>query len=216
MNKTSTHKGTEQSTEQNKNKKKNGDTLAQATKIAAVVLAALVVAVVLGIGIKNAFVSASTPWKVQSSADWNHPAAGAGGAPGSEGSAGVQDVTLTLDSNYDYLLMPSTLKKGVPVRMTVDMDKVVGCAASIVIPDFGVRKLVSRADNVITFTPDKTGAFVIHCSMNMYRGTFQVTDDGTPSASLQEAQAKAAAAPSSGGSCGAGGGGCGCGMKRRT
>jgi plastocyanin domain-containing protein len=100
------------------------------------------------------------------------------------------------------------LKKGVKVHMIVDMSTVVGCSRDIVISSFGVRKAVSPGDNIIEFTPDKTGTINIACSMNMYRGTFQVTDDGNPQVGVQAASAPVA--PSAG-SCGASGGGCGCG-----
>jgi len=53
------------------------------------------------------------------------------------------------------------------------MSTVVGCSRDIVISSFGVRKAVSPGDNIIEFTPDKTGTINIACSMNMYRGTFQ-------------------------------------------
>lgn len=76
----------------------------------------------------------------------------------------------------DYILEPSVLKKGVPVRMTVDLASVDGCARDIVISEFGVRKYVKPGDNVIEFIPTKTGIINIACSMNMYRGTFTVSD----------------------------------------
>lgn len=85
----------------------------------------------------------------------------------------MQDVLLRFE-NYEYVLSPSTLKAGVPVRMEVDLDSVYGCMKSVVIPVFNVRKTVSAGDNIITFTPDKKGTFNIACSMNMGRGTFTV------------------------------------------
>jgi plastocyanin domain-containing protein len=122
-------------------------------------------------------------------------------------SSEVQDVQLKVVGG-NYILSPSILKKGVKVHMVVDMSTVVGCSRDIVISSFGVRKAVSPGDNIIEFTPDKTGTINIACSMNMYRGTFQVTDDGNPQVGVQAASAPVA--PSAG-SCGASGGGCGCG-----
>jgi plastocyanin domain-containing protein len=124
---------------------------------------------------------------------------------------GVQNVRLSLDNNGDYLLQPSVLKKGVPVKMEVDLSSVTGCARSIVIPSFNVRKGVSTGNNIIEFTPDKTGEFTIHCSMNMYRGTFTVVDENGQKSDFVETQASPSAA-GSGGTCGiSAGGGCGCG-----
>ncbi len=93
-------------------------------------------------------------------------------------SGDYQEVTLKF-INYEYVLEPSVLKKGVPVRMTVDLSTVSGCMRDIVISSFNVRKYVSQGDNVIEFMPDKSGEFIIACSMNMGRGSFSVSDDLT-------------------------------------
>jgi plastocyanin domain-containing protein len=87
--------------------------------------------------------------------------------------ADYQEVKVSFE-NYGYLLEPSTLKAGVPVRMTADLGSLYGCMRDIRIPQFGVSKYVSNGDNTIEFVPDKTGTFNIMCSMNMGRGTFNV------------------------------------------
>ena len=87
----------------------------------------------------------------------------------------IQNVKLYMN-NYKYQVEPLLLKKGIPVRMTVDVDSLIGCAKSVVIKDFGVRKYVSKTNNIIEFTPNKTGTINIACSMNMYRGTFIVVE----------------------------------------
>jgi len=84
-----------------------------------------------------------------------------------------QDVKLSV-SGGTYILTPSVLKKDIPVRMEADLSTVRGCARDVVISAFGVRKYVKTGDNIITFTPTKTGTINIACSMNMYRGTFTV------------------------------------------
>ncbi|MDO8556414.1 MAG: cupredoxin domain-containing protein [Nanoarchaeota archaeon] len=88
-------------------------------------------------------------------------------------SGQVQDVILKV-SNFGYVTEPAVLQKDVPVRMTVDLSSVQGCARSVTIPEFGVRKLVKQGDNVIVFTPTKSGRFSIACSMNMYKGVLVV------------------------------------------
>ena len=133
---------------------------------------------------------------------------------------GFQDVTLTA-KGLDYTLTPSAFKRGVPVRITVDLNTVTGCGRDIVISAFNVRKYVKPGDNVITFTPDKDGTFGIACSMNMYRGQFTVSDDGkallaanTPNVPVQAAQRTSLSGGSGGCSMSGGGsgssGGCGC------
>jgi len=90
----------------------------------------------------------------------------------------AQEVTLKggrlEGGSYGYVVEPNTLKKDVPVRMEVDLTTVSGCMRSVTIPAFGIQKRVSDSDNVIEFTPDKTGTFTIACSMNMIRGEFTV------------------------------------------
>lgn len=87
-----------------------------------------------------------------------------------------QEAVLSM-RNWEYVVTPSTLKKGVPVRMTVDLNTVVGCARDVTIKDFGVRKYVKPGDNIIKFTPTKTGNIDISCSMNMFFGKFEVVND---------------------------------------
>jgi uncharacterized protein len=140
-------------------------------------------------------------------------------------NAEVQTAVLQY-KNYEYKLTPNTLKKGIPVKITVDTNTVVGCMRDIVIADFNVRKSVTPTDNIIEFTPDKDGTFWIVCSMNMGRGTFSVSSDGTaPTDSLATPTTNVAATSGStppagtcgmtanSGASGSTGGGCGCGMK---
>jgi len=115
-----------------------------------------------------------------------------------------QIVKLSVE-NGKYVMNPSELKVGVPVRLEADMSKMPGCSRSIVIASFNVRKTFTSTSNIIEFTPNKAGTFNIACSMNMYKGTFTVLgNDGSKSNYVEQA-------PTGGGSCGASGGGCGCG-----
>lgn len=120
----------------------------------------------------------------------------------------VQDVKLSL-VNYAYSAEPKILKKGIPVRMTVDLNTVVGCARSVTIPELGVRKNVGPGDNVIEFTPGRAGTFTIACSMNMYFGKISVTDDGQATSETVAAQQQATSTPKKSG-------GCGCGMMKNS
>jgi hypothetical protein len=113
----------------------------------------------------------------------------------------VQEATLSFDSK-GYVVTPNTLQKGVPVKMTVNLDTVTGCMRDIVIKDFGVRKYVTAKDNIIEFTPNKEGTFLIACSMNMGRGYFSVTDDGSATAdSSANLQAQTDSIPAGGLTC---------------
>jgi plastocyanin domain-containing protein len=91
-------------------------------------------------------------------------------------SAKVQNVKLTFDKGY--VLTPSTLTKGVPVKMEVDLDTVKGCMRTVVISAFDVKKTVKTGDTTIEFTPTKTGTIEIVCGMNMGKGSFTVAEPG--------------------------------------
>jgi len=122
---------------------------------------------------------------------------------------GIQEITLTVQGGT-YYPSPIRVKKGVPVKITADLSSVRGCASSISMPEFGIRKNVRTGDNTIEFTPDKSGTFSFSCSMGMYRGTIVVEEsDGTVAA--YAGAPKPLAAAGAGGSCGGNGGGCGCG-----
>ena len=120
------------------------------------------------------------------------------------GNGEVQKVKLYVQ-NGRYILEPGVLKKDVLVRLEADISRMPGCSKSIVIPEFGVSKIFSVNGNIVEFMPKKAGKFNIACSMNMYKGSFEVLEpDGSKSEYVQQQ-----ASPSAG-SCG-GSGGCGCG-----
>ena len=124
-------------------------------------------------------------------------------AAGNVGSDNVQVVKIYVDG-AQYVLEPSSVKKGIPVRLEADMSKMPGCSRGIISPELGIKKTFSSKENTFEFTPNKSGTFYIACSMNMYKGTLTVLEsDGSKSDYVQTPS-------SSGGACGTGGG-CGCG-----
>lgn len=88
----------------------------------------------------------------------------------------VQTVKLTIDDTGAYLVTPSNIVNGVPVKMEVDLQSVKGCARTVVISAFNVRKSVKQDDSTVEFTPTKTGEIDIVCGMNMVKGKFTVAD----------------------------------------
>ena len=100
-------------------------------------------------------------------------------SPIDAGSIGMQAaagnaVTLGF-RNFNYYPEIIPLQYNVPARITVDTAAVQGCYRSIVIPDFGIRKYITEADNVISFTPDKRGTFRFSCAMGMGAGKIVVS-----------------------------------------
>jgi copper chaperone CopZ/plastocyanin len=119
----------------------------------------------------------------------------------------VQTVKLSVQGS-NYYPNPIRVKKGIPVQLVADINNMSGCSRNIVIPEFGVRKVVSTTDNVIEFTPDKSGTFNFSCSMGMYLGQIVVEEyDGSVSAFTGSAPVTSSS------SCGSGSCGCGCGSR---
>lgn len=88
---------------------------------------------------------------------------------------GYQEVNLQVTSSR-YSPNVIVAKKGIPLKINVQMAKNAGCAQEILFPDFKIGKLITAGgSDVIEFTPDKTGEFVFRCSMDMVRGILEVT-----------------------------------------
>jgi len=68
------------------------------------------------------------------------------------------------------------LKKGVAVRWEIDGVDISGCTNTIVAPTLGINQSLILGQNVIRFTPSRTGSIPFSCSMGMVRGSFQVVD----------------------------------------
>jgi uncharacterized protein len=87
---------------------------------------------------------------------------------------GVQEVTID-GSNRGYSASATTLKKGIPVRLTLKTDNTQGCSRAFTIPDYNIYKVLQETgQETIEFTPQTTGRLVYSCSMGMYTGTFTV------------------------------------------
>ena len=94
---------------------------------------------------------------------------------GKDQATKVQVVKLSFDDK-GYVVTPSTLTKGVPVKMEVDLDTVKGCMRTVVIDAFNVKQTVKAGATTIEFTPTKSGPIQIVCGMNMGKGQFTVAE----------------------------------------
>jgi plastocyanin domain-containing protein len=102
-------------------------------------------------------------------------AAGVSAAQASKPAQKAQVVKLTFDDK-GYVVTPSTVTKGVPVKMDVDLGTVKGCMRTVVINAFDVKKTVKEGETTIEFTPTKSGKIEIICGMNMGKGSFTVVE----------------------------------------
>jgi len=87
----------------------------------------------------------------------------------SEGS--IQVINMTVDySGYT----PNTfkIKKNVPVRWVITVDQMSGCTNKIIVPKYNINKPLSLGQNIVEFTPTKSGNIGFSCWMGMVRGKF--------------------------------------------
>lgn len=66
------------------------------------------------------------------------------------------------------------IKQGVPVRWVINGVNVSGCTSTIIVPSFNISKNLKYGENVVQFTPQKSGEIAFSCGMGMVRGKFIV------------------------------------------
>ncbi|MGZ8216165.1 urease accessory protein UreH domain-containing protein [Methylomagnum sp.] len=69
------------------------------------------------------------------------------------------------------------LRKGVPVRWSIQGEELSYCNHRIVIPSLGLEFDVQKGENLIEFTPNQTGVIPWSCWMGMNRGAFLVHEE---------------------------------------
>jgi plastocyanin domain-containing protein len=97
------------------------------------------------------------------------------GPQAEKAAAKVQVVKLSFDDK-GYVVTPSTVTRGVPVRMEVDLATVKGCMRTVVIEAFKVKQTVKEGATTVEFTPTRSGKIDVVCGMNMGKGWFTVVD----------------------------------------
>ena len=87
---------------------------------------------------------------------------------------GVQNASITVTNNGYYPKVIS-LKKGVPVHLTLKTIDVQSCSRSFTIPTLNIQTLLPiTGETSIDFTPKDSGPLAFSCSMGMYTGLFNV------------------------------------------
>lgn len=96
---------------------------------------------------------------------------------------GVQVIHSTLSpGRYPNI----TVQAGIPVKWVIDAPAgtVNGCNYKMLLREYGIEHEFNEGENVIEFTPQKSGAVQYTCWMGMIRGNIFVTEgDGTETAS---------------------------------
>src|SRR5258708_648002 len=87
---------------------------------------------------------------------------------------GKQEITINLNNNA-HTTNDSTLKAGIPVKITFVSNNVQSCARSFLIPSMGISKILPQNGvTTIEFTPTAKGILRYTCGMGMYTGQFDV------------------------------------------
>lgn len=90
---------------------------------------------------------------------------------------GVQLINSTLSSGRYPAI---TVQAGTPVKWTIDAPKgsINGCNNRIFIPEYNIEYQFKSGENIIEFTPEKSGRFLYSCWMGMIRGSITVVEAG--------------------------------------
>ncbi len=88
---------------------------------------------------------------------------------------GVQNITTKITSrSYPSI----TAVKGVPAKWTIQagQEDLNGCNNAISIPAYGIELELKPGDNIVKFTPEKSGTVPYSCWMGMIRSKINVVD----------------------------------------
>ncbi len=85
----------------------------------------------------------------------------------------VQIVKMAV-TNAGYQPNVMYVKKGILVRWIIDGSGISGCTNAIQIPSLGIKKNLTKGENIIEFTPTEAGEIPFSCWMQMVWGKFIV------------------------------------------
>lgn len=100
---------------------------------------------------------------------------------------GVQVINSTLDSGrYPNI----TVQAGIPVKWVIDAPSgsINGCNYKMLLKEYGIEHEFTEGENIIEFTPVKSGTVQYTCWMGMIRGNIFVTDENETEASSSSDQ----------------------------
>ncbi|BBL73867.1 sulfite exporter TauE/SafE family protein [Methylomagnum ishizawai] len=92
---------------------------------------------------------------------------------------GYQAIRMEVDAQ-GYHPNRFVLKQGVPVRWTVVGQHITECNRRIMVPTLGLEFEVRPGDNLIEFTPERSGVIAWSCWMGMIHGSFVVVPADAP------------------------------------
>jgi plastocyanin domain-containing protein len=102
------------------------------------------------------------------------PATQKKGTPATPTMDGDTQVIRMSVENLQYTPSEFTVQAGKPVRWVIDGTGARGCDQYFVAQEFGISRRLAKGENVLEFTPTRTGDFAFSCSMNMVSGVMHV------------------------------------------
>ena len=145
--------------------------------------AVLIAAMGLGMLSNGWNLTGASPFDAGGLAVASAPANTGGFTPKIEG--GVQIVNSTLMPNrYPAIVV----QEGIPVRWTIAAPpgSINGCNNRLVVREYGIEHTFRPGDNVIEFTPGRSGRFRYSCWMGMISSTITVVAEGMDAADIPE------------------------------
>ena len=89
---------------------------------------------------------------------------------------GVQTASIAV-SQSRYTPNVTTVKKGVPLRLTFTADESAGCAREVVFPTLNISRILPVGQTVtLDILPEQAGDLPFQCSIDMSRGKLVVTE----------------------------------------
>jgi sulfite exporter TauE/SafE/copper chaperone CopZ/plastocyanin domain-containing protein len=98
---------------------------------------------------------------------------------------GVQIVNSTLSGGRYPAI---TVQQGIPVKWTINAPQgsINGCNNRMIIREYGIEYRFKQGENIIEFTPERTGRFSYSCWMGMIRSSISVVAEGESIADAKE------------------------------
>ncbi|GHV84588.1 heavy metal-associated domain-containing protein [Spirochaetia bacterium] len=119
-----------------------------------------------------------------------NPLAAKTGGAGNEAFApvienGVQIVNSTLSGGRYPAI---TVQQGIPVKWTINAPQgsINGCNNRMIIREYGIEHRFTPGENLVEFTPTKSGKFSYSCWMGMIRSSITVVEEGQSIADIGE------------------------------
>lgn len=89
---------------------------------------------------------------------------------------GIQTVSITAD-RLGYNPSVIYVQKSIPVKWIINGNEITSCNNQIIVPSLNIQKNLELGENIIEFTPEKTGDINYSCWMGMLTGVIRVVDN---------------------------------------